>query len=390
MRSKIKFAFKCLFENKVRFFLTIISITVGVTAVLTVNAISSFGVKQVSSELDSLGMNGLVVSAESGNAALTIADEEALLSVNGVDEVAPVTINTAKVKSKDNKETKGMVWGIDEKAGNVVSFECLYGRLIDKSDVKGCNKVCILDETLSLELFGKENSVGKTIEIVQGSGSDTFRVIGIVKTGKGIMQSLMGNFFPAFLYVPYTSFDNSPDFNQFFVKTDPSFSSSVIAENMKLKLDGKTKANEKIAVTDLAGQKTALENMLSTVTMVLTVIGAVSLLVSGISIMNIMLISVNERTSEIGIKKSIGASRNDIMFDFLTESVIISVVGALTGIITAQAICMLVSYVSGYTLMLQYTAIVYTVTISAGLGIAFGLIPAYKASFYNPVEALRR
>ena len=130
--------------------------------------------------------------------------------------------------------------------------------------------------------------------------------------------------------------------------------------------------------------------MLSTVTMVLTVIGAVSLLVSGISIMNIMLISVNERTNEIGIKKSIGASRKDIMFDFLTESVIISIVGALTGIITAQFLCMIMSYLSGYTLSLQYSVILYTVTVSAGLGIAFGIIPAYKASFYDPVEALRR
>ena len=390
MRSKIKFAFKCLFDNKVRFFLTIISITVGVTAVLTVNAISSFGVKQVSSELDSLGMNGLVVSAESGNAVLTSSDKDIMLTVNGVDEVAPVTINTVKVRSKDNKETKGMVWGIDEKAGNVVSFELLYGRLIDKNDIKSCNKVCILDETLSADLFGKENSVGKTIELTCGSGSDTFQVIGVVKTGKGIMQSLMGNFFPAFLYVPYTSFDNSPDFNQFFVKTDPSYRSAQIAESLKLELDTNIKAGEEIAVTDLAGQKTALENMLSTVTMVLTVIGAVSLLVSGISIMNIMLISVNERTNEIGIKKSIGASRKDIMFDFLTESVIISIVGALTGIITAQFLCMIMSYLSGYTLSLQYSVILYTVTVSAGLGIAFGIIPAYKASFYDPVEALRR
>ncbi len=389
MNSKIRFAFKCLYENKVRFFLTIISITVGVTSVLTVNAISSFGVTQVSSELDSLGMNGLVVAAESGNAVLTTADAELLSDVNGVDEVAAVTINTAKVRSKDNKETKGMVWGIDEKAGNVVSFELLYGRLIDKSDMKSCRRVCILDETLSLNLFGQENAVGKTIELMQGSGTENFEVIGIVKTGKGIMQSLMGNFFPAFLYTPYTSLDNSPDFNQFFIKTSPAYTSAEIAESLKLKLEN-TKAGEEIAVTDLAGQKTALENMLSTVTMVLTVIGAVSLLVSGISIMNIMLISVNERTNEIGIKKSIGASRKDIMFDFLTESVIISLVGSLTGILASQLLCMLISYISGYALMLRFIVIVYTVTISAGFGIAFCIIPAYKASFYNPVEALRR
>lgn len=390
MSSKIRYTLKCLFENKLRFSLTVLSISVGVISVLIVNSVSNYGVTAVSSELDSLGMNGLIVTSESSNAKLTDEEVSKISKLDGVEEVAPVTINTSKVYGNaEMEDTSTMIWGIDDRASNVVSFELLYGRLINKGDIKSNSKVCILDQSLAVELYGKENIVGKTVKLLCNSTVEDFDVVGVVKTGKGIMQSLMGNYFPAFLYVPYTSFENSPNYNQFFLKINDSKSSEEITALVEAELNGR-KGSENYAVTDLATQKGSLDSMLNIVTLILTVIGAISLFVSGISIMNIMLISVNERTKEIGIKKSIGATNKDIMLDFLTESIIIAVIGTVLGIIFSITIVKIAAIVFDLDIYIQITTIIYTVCISVVLGIVFGIFPAYKASKFKPVEALRR
>lgn len=389
MNSKLRYTVKCLLENKLRFSLTVLSICVGVISVLIVNSVSSFGVTAVSSELDSLGMNGLIVTAESDSAVLSDKEVEKLRNLKGIEEVAPVTINTSKVYGNGLEDTSAMIWGIDEKADDVVSFELLYGRMIDKGDIKSNSKVCILDQSLVTELYGRENAVGSKLNLLCNSTVESFDVVGIVKTGKGIMQSLMGNYFPAFLYVPYTSFDNSPVYNQFFLKLDPTFSSDDITLSAEKALNG-SNGSEKFAVTDLAGQKSVLDSTLNTVTLILTVIGAISLLVSGISIMNIMLISVNERTKEIGIKKSIGATNGDILLDFLAESVIIAVIGTALGIAASLAIIKTADSVLKIGIALNLQTIITAVAASVFLGVLFGIFPALKASKFKPVEALRR
>ena len=384
MHSKWKYTIKCLLENKLRFFLTVLSIAVGVTSVLIINSVSDFGVTAVSAELDSLGMNGLIVTKESDNDNLTDSEVQKINSLDGISQVAPVTIKTSKVYSKDASNISTMIWGIDERSEEVISFELLYGRFIDKGDIKSGSKVCMLDGSLAKELYGRENIVGSTVDLLCNSTVESFRVIGVVKTGKGIMQSLMGNYFPAFLYAPYTAFDNSPNYNQFFLKIDGTKSSEEITDTVKSQLNGN------FTVTDLAGQKGVLENMLSIVTIVLTIIGAISLLVSGISIMNIMLISVNERVKEIGIKKSIGATSEDILMDFLGESIIIAVVGTTIGILIAVMLVKSASVILGLNLFVRGKAIILSIIISVTLGVLFGIFPAYKASKFKPVEALRR
>lgn len=391
MSSKINFTVKCLLENKLRFILTVLSISVGVVSILIVNSISSFGVTAVSSELDSLGMNGLIVGKGSGSASLSDDELEIISSLDGVAQAAPVTVNTSKVYNRsDGENTATMVWGIDEKAPDVVTFELMYGRLINKGDIKSHSKVCIVDQSLANELYGRENIVGKTVKLLCNSTVEDFSVVGVVKTGKGIMQSLMGNYFPAFLYVPYTSFENSTSFDQIFLKMDGSKSSDEVTAAVETALGTDSGSDKSYSVTDLAGQKSVLDSMLDTVTLILTVIGAIALLVSSISIMNIMLISVNERTKEIGIKKSIGATGGDILLDFLAESIIISVIGTALGILVSAGIIKLASVVFGIDITMKLTVILATLAVSVIIGVVFGIFPAYKASKFRPVEALRR
>ena len=387
MSGKLNFTIKCLLGNKLRFILTVVSISVGVTSVLTVNSVSNFGAMTVSEELDSLGMNGLIVSPDNEKTHLNTEETEILSSIEGITVTAPVTVNTTKVSADTNNST-ALVWGIDEKVRDVVDFDLVYGRFIEKSDTIKKHKVCILEESLASELFGVDNAVGRKVNIMCSFHKEEFEVIGIVKTGKGIMQSVMGNCFPSFLYMPYTVISDSPDFNQVFLKIRSDTDTSLLIERINNRLNSDSFGE--YSVKDLAGQKKTFESMLSNITNVLTVIGAISLLVAGISIMNIMLISVNERVKEIGIKKSIGASSFDILLDFLSESVIISVIGTISGIISAVIIIKIGAMIYNIDIHITAVSVCISILLSVLFGTAFGIIPAYKASKYRPVDALRR
>lgn len=372
---------KCLCENKLRLFLTVVSITVAVSSVLLIGAVSSCGARAVWAELDSLGMNGLIISASSGT--ISGGDVASINNVGGVEKTAPVTVKATMMCGKSG-DVNAVVWGIDENAQNVVSLELVSGRPIDKGDIKGSGRVCMVDQSLARELFGSEDAVGKTAEIINDSSVQSFEIVGVVKTGKGIMQSLMGSSIPAFLYAPYTSLGSNGSYDQVFLKTDGIRPTDRITSDLKRAL------GSGITVTDLAGQRSTLESMLSTVTLILTVIGSISLFVSGISIMNIMLISVGERTKEIGIKKSIGASRSDILLDFLLESVIISLAGTAFGIAISAVVSFFASVMLGVSLSVTFSSIAKALMMSVTFGVLFGIFPAYKASKLKPVEALRR
>lgn len=390
MKNKLKFTVKCLLENKLRFVLTVLSITIGVVSILIVNSISSFGVQAVSQELDSLGMSGLNLGIKSDSVILSENELSKVSKVSGVEKCAPANVNTASVVSPhSDEEATAVIWGIDERMPEVISFDLMYGRFINKQDLKDKSRVCILDESMAEELFGSENIVGRTVQISRNSSPEDFEIIGVVKTGGGIMQSMMGSFFPAFLYIPYSSIDSSPSYNQVFIQLDGSRSSDETAAAVERTLNSDADSEEYV-VTDTAGHKGTLDNMLNIVTGLLTVIGAISLIVSSISIMNIMLISVNERIKEIGIKKSIGATSADILLDFLTESVIISVIGAAFGTLFTCILIKSADLILGIGISVNWKAAAATMFISVTLGIIFGIFPAYKASKFRPVEALRR
>lgn len=390
MKNKLIFTVKCLLENKLRFILTVLSITIGIVSILIVNSISSFGVQAVSQELDSLGMSGLNLGIKSDGVILSENELSKVGKISGVEKCAPANVNTASVVSPhSDEEATAVIWGIDERMPEVISFDLMYGRFINKQDLKDKSRVCILDESMAEELFGSENIVGRTVQISRNSSPEDFEIIGVVKTGGGIMQSMMGSFFPAFLYIPYSSIDSSPSYNQVFIQLDGSRSSDETAAAVERTLNSDADSEEYI-VTDTAGHKGTLDNMLNIVTGLLTVIGAISLIVSSISIMNIMLISVNERIKEIGIKKSIGATSADILLDFLTESVIISVIGAAFGTLFTCILIKSADLILGIGISVNWKAAAATMFISVTLGIIFGIFPAYKASKFRPVEALRR
>lgn len=230
------------------------------------------------------------------------------------------------------------------------------------------------------------------MSIVCAGKTEEFEVIGIVKTGSGLLQNLIGDYVPTFVYVPYTTVQNlleKSSFDQVAVKIAEGEDVDRVGEKITISLSRSAGTEEAYVSNNLVKQKDGLTNILQIITLVLSAVGAVSLLVASLSIMTVMLVSVSERTREIGIKKSIGASKRMILLEFLFEAVLITLIGCMLGILVGYMISYAgVSYF-GMTLNFRTDIMLLAVVFSVMTGVIFGVYPAVKAANLKPVDALR-
>ena len=393
MLDLLKSAFHNLGRKRFRTLLTVLGVSIGVSSVIIIGNISQFGTEAVSAELDSLGLNGLSVSVlpEATNVQLGADDLEAVRTLQEIEQATPVIVQSTEV-STARLATQALVWGIAPSAREIVSLKVLHGRMVNQQDIRSYSNVCLVDESFAKNAYGRNNIIGKKIQISCNGTLEEFEVIGIIKTGSGLLQNFMGNYIPTFIYVPYTTFQRSlgrESFDQIVVKVKEGSDLEEAGKQIVASLEQYNSVQNAFAANNLAKQRDDLSNMLEIITLILTAVGAISLLVASLSIMTVMLVSVNERTREIGIKKAIGASRSSIMVEFLFEAVLISLIGCLTGLLLGYAIS-----ASGATLMeitfpLNSKTILPSVVFSLVTGIVFGVYPAYKASKLAPVDALR-
>lgn len=393
MLDLLKSAFHNLGRKRFRTLLTVLGVSIGVSSVIIIGNISQFGTEAVSAELDSLGLNGLSVSVlpEATNVQLGADDLEAVRTLQEIEQATPVIVQSTEV-STARLATQALVWGIEPSAREIVSLKVLHGRMVNQQDIRSYSNVCLVDESFAKNAYGRNNIIGKKIQISCNGTLEEFEVIGIIKTGSGLLQNFMGNYIPTFIYVPYTTFQRSlgrESFDQIVVKVKEGSDLEEAGKQIVASLEQYNSVQNAFAANNLAKQRDDLSNMLEIITLILTAVGAISLLVASLSIMTVMLVSVNERTREIGIKKAIGASRSSIMVEFLFEAVLISLIGCVTGLLLGYAIS-----ASGATLMeitfpLNSKTILPSVVFSLVTGIVFGVYPAYKASKLAPVDALR-
>ena len=393
MLDLLKSAFHNLGRKRFRTLLTVLGVSIGVSSVIIIGNISQFGTEAVSAELDSLGLNGLSVSVlpEATNVQLGADDLEAVRTLQEIEQATPVIVQSTEV-STARLATQALVWGIEPSAREIVSLKVLHGRMVNQQDIRSYSNVCLVDESFAKNAYGRNNIIGKKIQISCNGTLEEFEVIGIIKTGSGLLQNFTGNYIPTFIYVPYTTFQRSlgrESFDQIVVKVKEGSDLEEAGKQIVASLEQYNSVQNAFAANNLAKQRDDLSNMLEIITLILTAVGAISLLVASLSIMTVMLVSVNERTREIGIKKAIGASRSSIMVEFLFEAVLISLIGCVTGLLLGYAIS-----ASGATLMeitfpLNSKTILPSVVFSLVTGIVFGVYPAYKASKLAPVDALR-
>ncbi len=388
-------ALKNLSRKRLRTFLTMGSITIGVTMVVIVSMISSAGRTAVNRELENLGVSGLSISTNAsaspdGQKGISSENLNLIRSTSHVETAMPLMIEYS-LSTLRTIQSNTLICGIDAGARQAISLTLKHGRLISRGDLKSSALVCVVDETLAREAYGRENITGKTITLQIAGAQEEFRIIGVAEAGSSLLQSL-GEFIPSMVYVPYSTLQaltGRENFDQVAVRVDAS-ADVAATENLILNRLRRTAGNNDFFRTDnLSTQRDKLGNLLDIVSLVLTAISGISLIVSGLGIMTIMLVSVNERTREIGVKKAIGASCGRILFEFLAEAVVISLLGSLIGVAVGGGISWFGMQAFGMSVPFVWTDFALLIAFSVLLGAVFGVYPAVKAARLRPVDALR-
>lgn len=394
LSSCFRSALKSLSRKKGRTYLTILGITIGVCSVILIENISLMGSSAVYSELDSLGLSGLCISINNNSSPnVTLSEDELKIikSIPHVSQATPIIIQNTTISSASNS-FDSLIWGIDSKANQIVALNVLFGRSINNADVKACKNVCLVDQSFAKAVYNRENIVGKKIKIPYADSSDEFEIIGVIKTGTGLLQNIMGEYIPNFVYIPYTTMQNSSgrrSFDQIAVKVDDSKNVDAIGKQITKVLSRFAGVDDAFSANNLSKQKKGLTNLLNMVTMILSLIGVISLFVASLSIMTVMLVSVNERKREIGIKKSIGAKNTTILLEFLAEAFLLSLAGGIIGSVLATVLFYAGSVLLSIYYNIRFDVIILSILFSIITGVIFGVYPAYKASKLKPVDALR-
>lgn len=397
----LKLGFKTLAANKVRTALSVLGILIGVAAVIAMLAIGRGAQKQIESQLSSLGSNLLVlrpgalrvggVTQESGaTARLNYEDTQYIKDqITGVKE-ASATVNGRGQVTYGNKNWSTRVIGTSPSYELIRSSTPQAGRFFTEADNLKRARVAVIGVAIVRELFGDKNPLGELIKINKIS----FQVIGILpeKGSTGFMDQddiIVMPVYTAMHRLLGKEYVDSIDLQM----TDPQSMSE--AEDKVIDLMNQrhrvppTLRENAFEVRNMADIQAAVQQSSQTMSLLLSSIAAISLIVGGIGIMNIMLVSVTERTREIGLRKAIGAKRWDILAQFLSESVVVSAVGGLSGIFLGWLITLLIGKFSGWSTSISPSSVMLAFIFSASIGIIFGIYPARKASLLHPIEALR-
>jgi len=399
----LRIALRALARNKMRSALTMLGIVIGVSAVIAMVAVGQGAENQVQQQIQSFGTNTILISAGSpakrpGGArqgawmvkTLVLEDMQAIQrEVPLVTSCAPGTMSSAQVVFR-NQNWFTRLMGTTGDYLTVRDWPLLAGNMFGDDEIRGAQNVAVLGKTVSDILFVGENPVGQTIRIK----NLPFQVVGVLAP-KG--QSPMGDDQDDRIFVPYTTLQkkvSGQDWLQFLSCTAISREASVAAvpqinallrERHRIRQgeDDDFQVRTQSEVADLAEQTSRV------MTLLLGSIASISLLVGGIGIMNIMLVSVTERTREIGIRMAVGATEMDIQRQFLVEAVTLSLLGGTIGIVLGAGASALVSGFLGWPVAISVQAVVVAALFSAGVGVFFGYYPARQAARLDPIEALR-
>jgi len=368
-------------------------IAVGVFSVVLISTVGTVGTSEVSATLVTMGVDTLLVQAADNSVSVTLTDEDAetVRRIDGVNEVMPLMASMTEAKMI-GRRLDCYVWGVDKSADRLISLEAAYGRLINNSDAAAKLKVCVIDEQFARETYGRSNVVGKTLSMFLGGKYHEFEIIGVAESGLSSLQGMLSNIMPGFMYIPITTMQQlcgRVTYDKLAVKLDDMDTDTAIVKEVTDTLNQKNGHVDGYICNNLLSQKGQLDDILSIVTTALSLVAGISLVVSGISVMTTMMMSVGERTREIGIKKSIGAKNRDICAEFLSESMVLTLFGSLVGITAGLLVSAVGCVIMGVSFEINAASLVISVFAAVGIGAVFGAYPAYKAASLNPVEALR-
>ena len=417
MIENIRLAFQGIWSHKMRSILTMLGIIIGIAAIITIVSTIKGTNEQIKENLIGAGNNVVTVQLNqsgyaydmswnpipSGVRVITEETRQELEAIRGVEKVSLYTArNYADQVYYRNTQFNGEICGIDENYLNVYGYQVKSGRGFTEADYRNFRKVVLVDTTAVTTLFGGESPVGQSLEIC----GDVFTVVGVVALSEEFEPTinslndyyLYANTSSGCLYMPSAvwptafQFDEPQNVAIKVSNTDVMTTAGQSAADLLTERQIQDPDNSQFDYRsqDMLEQAQQLQSISQSTNMQLIWIASISLLVGGIGVMNIMLVSVTERTSEIGLKKAIGAKKKRILFQFLTEAAVLTSLGGIIGVISGIGLAALISNMMQIPVAIDVTATLIAVGFSTLIGVVFGLLPAVQAANMNPIEALRR
>lgn len=394
----IKSALSSIKNNKGRSFLTMLGIIIGISAVLIVLVLGDGMRETVNSEFDSMGATTITVDLDNTKTDKTF-DQDSITKIGeNLDNIYGVSpsFNTWGYVQGRSRQYEIVLNSTSEAASKGGTVKMVHGRYFTDDDVEECKMVCVISQMAADHIFGYENVVGKTVELTLGDRTNTFTVIGVTEnTPKDITYGTHGEDSILLGNAPYTSVAtafnwNTDEFTTITVYLDSENKNEVLQKTRSVVENVMSLRGESaVKISSGYGNEATMDTILNVITSVVTIIAAISLLVGGIGVMNIMTVSVTERTREIGIRKSLGAKTSSIMVQFLAEAAILTFTGGIIGIVQALLLSFIICKAIEFPFVVNPLLILIVVTISTSIGLFFGIYPAKRAAKLDPIDALR-
>lgn len=395
----IKSALASISSNKGRSFLTMLGIIIGISAVLTVLIIGDGMKDTINSEIDSIGATSVSVNLDVTKTDKTFNYQNLMDIQDALDDIYGVSpslsaFGTAVAgRNSFNVSLTGGMEASQEASG----IKMLHGRYYNKGDVDDAKNVVVLSQSAANNLFGYEDVIGQTVSITAYDLTADFTVIGIREdTSMDIAYASWGDEAMVAVNAPFTAVANSFDLNidnyvtTFNIYLDSDYKNQVLAQARPVVENiMELRGENAVKISSGSGFDQTTNSILNIVTSVVAIIAAISLLVGGIGVMNIMTVSVTERTREIGIRKSLGATTSSILVQFLAEAAILTFTGGIIGIAFGLSVAALICKIVGFTFVVNPVLVAIVVMISTAIGLFFGIYPAKRAADLDPIEALR-
>jgi len=389
-------AYRAIASNKIRSVLTTLGIIIGVATVIALVALTSGAKQMIEEQLTGLGSKSLSIKsgkrgigAQDDAPILTVGDAQAIEELDVIERITPL-LNTSELAVAENKNWYTIVLGTSPDYIYINDWFPERGSFFNDLDLSNAQRVCVLGKTVAKNLFGYQDPIGRSVRI----GNSSFKVIGVMSS---LGQTSSGKDQDDIILIPFKTFQKRIE----GVTNIKTIAASVKnqddlplaeAQILELLLERHKVGPNQDNPFYVRTQTTVIERIV-TISRIMTIllgsIASISLLVGGIGIMNIMLVSVSERTREIGIRIAVGAKEKDILVQFLIEAVLISLVGGFIGIFLGIAGSQIASYFTGWPSVISINMVFISFGFAAFIGIFFGIYPARKASKLDPIEALR-
>lgn len=395
----IKSALHSLRSNKIRSSLTMLGIIIGISSVIVISMVGKGSQNSITGELVKLADRVITIKVQSNNKTLSQrdyindSDIEAVKKIDNVSGVAPSLQDRCRVKTGENSTGFAFLETTTDDFENISGNKIIYGRTFRREEMLNGKKVILVDDVFATRRFGRIDIPGEEIEVqFQKTRKEKFTVIGVFENPMKNMMSSLGGMEMYQLYTTYKTFKK-------YISDKPISAISIAVSDVNGKdatsaevinyLEEEHRIKEIYEVSAKTSPAESFNKILSMLSILLTAVAAISLIVGGIGVMNIMLVSVTERIREIGIRKAIGGKKRDIMLQFLIESVFMSSIGGGVGILLGVIGSEIIGIFINIEPVLEVKIVVFAVVVSSGIGIIFGTYPAKKAADLNPIEALR-